>query len=157
MSTTFSATVSKKRGRPEAFDPVWVKSMASMFPELRSKRQVIAKCYETRAFGVIEDAGGVAAILDRATNTYHATILEQLGRFKVDGLVSNDELIAAARWVSFRLQSEPTFTIRQAVALIRLLRDEVKARWALFDIQEHDTDKLLPLLFADCMEVGDDD
>ncbi len=154
MTATISETVSKKRGRPEAFDPLWVRSMANMFPELRSKRQVIAKCYETRAFGVLEGVDGVAAILDRATNTYHATILEQLGRLSVDGIVSDEEVIAAARWVSSMLQSEPTFMVRQAVALIRLLRDEVKGRWAIFGIEHHEPDELLPLLFADYTEVA---
>ena len=152
MTTAISETVSKKRGRPSVFDPAWVKIVASMWPDLRSKRQVVAKCYEVEALRIVKDADGVDAIFDKAA-TYHATIMERLGRIAKDGIVTDAEVVAAAVWISDRLKSDPTFTVRQAVALLRLFREEVVMRMIL-GFEGYPADKLLPLLHADIAEGG---
>lgn len=150
MTTSFTETVSKKRGRPAKFDPVWVSIIRGIYPELRSKRQIMAKCYEAAAVGILRDASGVAAIFDKAA-THHATILEQLGRIAKDGIAADSEVIAAAQWLSDKLKCDPEFTVRRAVALLRLLREEVAGRW-LLGCNEHPMDKLLPLLDDDLMD-----
>ncbi len=157
MSTTaaISETVSIKRGRPTVFAPSFMSVVGGLFPELRSKRQIVAKCYEVEAIDILQDTEGVDAIFNK-TDTYHATILEQLGRLKLDGIVSDDEIQNAAVWLSNKLKCDNQFTTRQAVKLLRLLRDEVGARMIIGCV-DHPADKLLQLLLTDCMEGSRDE
>lgn len=81
-------TVSKKRGRPEVFVAGWVKLIRGLHPEIKTARGISAKCYECQAVGALKVDGvvvdGVSAIFS-ATNTYQATVLEQLGRLQLYG------------------------------------------------------------------------
>ncbi len=125
-------TVSKKRGRPEKFDPGWVKTIHGIYPELTSRRQVVAKCYESAALKSLKVANGVlaegVANIVTTTRTYKATILEHLGRLKIDTEVNDPDILTTARWLSARFDDDPQFTARKAVALLRLLRDEIAGR-----------------------------
>lgn len=123
-------TVSKKRGRPEAIDPGWVKFVAGLHPELTSQRQIMAKCYECRAVGALNvdrvAIEGVSAIFDPNANVYRATVLEQLGRLKVENDWHDDDVRHIARIINQRFIETPELTARQAVAILKQARAACK-------------------------------
>lgn len=144
-------TVSKKRGRPPKFDPEWVSFLRSLYPDLTTERQLIAKCYEITALGALKVSDGVladgVANIVTTTSTYKATILEQLGRLKDETEIDDADILAAARWLSSRFDADPEFTVRKAVVLLRELREEIAGRVA-FGWYHGDPGKLLDLLVA---------
>ena len=51
-----SASEKPRRGRPPALDPAWVREMQAMFPEIRTTRGLMNRCYAIRALGVLDCA-----------------------------------------------------------------------------------------------------
>ncbi len=119
-------TVSKKRGRPEAFDRGWVKVVRGLHPEIKTARGISAKCYECNAVRALHIDGvavtGVSAIFDPITNVYRATVLEQLGRLKVENDWTDGGVLHIARTINQRFIDDPELTTRQAVAILKQAR-----------------------------------
>ena len=126
MPKRLSETVSKKRGRPEVFDRNFVKAIAGLYPDL-THRQVMAKCYETKAVGAIEEASGVEKLFNMHGKPYMATALEQLGRLAVENDWEPAELLEIARIINRRIAQE-SLTARQAVALLKIVRFDCKQK-----------------------------
>lgn len=122
-------TVSKKRGRPPAFDPKYISMLRPIYPHLRSDRQLIAKAYEVRGFAPLHNEGvvieGVEQIVDLAISRHRSTILEHLGRLAIEGGFTADETCDIARIVNRRM-ADDGLTVRQAVALLKMARAAIK-------------------------------
>ena len=122
-------TVSKKRGRPPAFDPKYMAALRLIHPHLRSDRQLIAKAYEVRAFGRLCNGGvvieGVEEIVDLAISRHRSTILEHLGRLAIEGDFTGDETRDIARIINGHI-ADDKLTVRQAVALLKMARAAIK-------------------------------
>jgi hypothetical protein len=121
-----SETVSKKRGRPEVFGAEGMSMVRMLYPELRSKRQQVAKGYELLAVGSLrrdnETVDGVDRIFNTADNTYRATVLEQLGRFKIETDCDDELIIEIARLLNTLFADDPMMTTREAVTRLRRAR-----------------------------------
>ncbi len=122
-------TVSKKRGRPPAFDPRYIAGLRPIYPDVRSERGLIAKAYEVHAFAAICDRGaiidGVEQIVDLDIRRHRSTILEHLGRLAIEGDFTDDETRDMARTVNRRMVDDG-LTVRQTVALLKMARAAIK-------------------------------
>lgn len=128
-------TVSKKRGRPPAFDPRYIAELRPLYPDVRSERGLIAKAYEVHAFAPLCECGamitGVEQIVDLDIHRHRSTILEHLGRLAIAGNFTDDETRDMARLVNRRM-ADDGLTVRQTVALLKM------ARAAIQEDQQHD-------------------
>jgi hypothetical protein len=120
---SISETVSKRRGRPTAFDPSYLALLRPLYPDVRSERQLAAKAYEIEAVSAITKDGaavdGVSSVFT-VTGIYRATILEQLGRLKAENGWADEDTIHLARLANDRL--EDGRSVREVVALLKLAR-----------------------------------
>ncbi len=144
-------TVSEnRRGRPARFDPAWVRMVKALHADIKTDRGIIGKCYECQAMRALQsDNGGLVQGIDGIVRTdssvYRATVLEHLGRLKMESGVDDADIRAAAQWLSSRLNTVPAFTTRKAVELLRALREEIGVR-VYFGWYTSEPDKLLKLL-----------
>src|SRR5690606_3208938 len=78
----------KKRGRPSVFDREELANYKSLFPDITTHRGLVAKAYEIEAVGALtiegtaETVPGVERIF--GSKIYKATILEHLGRYRIE-------------------------------------------------------------------------
>jgi hypothetical protein len=124
-ATAISETVSKKRGRPAAFDRAWINQIATVFPALTSDRQIQAKAYEVSALGAIGRAtadtfAGVEAIV-KPCGPHRATILEQLGRLQRENDLSDEDVLFFATELSKTI-TDTGITVRESVARLKGVR-----------------------------------
>lgn len=95
MTALFSepSSIIRGRGRPSRFDPKWLRTIRSSWPEIRSDRGIVEKAYMLRAFALVYDVPGFEWLADRTTGQVRHGILSELGRIDDDG-----RLIEAALW-----------------------------------------------------------
>jgi hypothetical protein len=123
-------------------------------PNVKSGRRQQARMFAQEAFGCLyshddhRTHNGVKQIIDPDADVMRISVLEHLGRLQVESGLDDADILSAARWLNDRFKNDVTFTVRRAVELLRLLREEIAARIYL-DMDHHPMERLLPLMEAD--------
>lgn len=81
----------RKRGRPQVMTVEEYKILRNVFPEIRTRRGMLNKHWELRAFKVIADMidegmQGLDYLANPKEKTLNAGILRELGRFEPDDI-----------------------------------------------------------------------
>lgn len=99
MITTISEEASKKRrGRPRAFTPQWLKILRDMFPDITTERGMQERAYQLQAHTVLKSDPTCRWLIDEEgisagkPNSYRPSILAALGRIE-----DEDDMRAIAR------------------------------------------------------------
>jgi hypothetical protein len=125
-----SETVSEKPklGRPERFNAEWLAFLCGLYPDIKTRRGILAKAYECTAVGCLHKDHVPVEGIERifSGDTYAATILEQLGRLKCETNCPGEVIVRFARDLNAELVKDPAMTVRDAVETMQIVRAECR-------------------------------
>lgn len=108
--------IQAKAGRPPILSDASLDALHSLYPDIRSRRGLLNKYYQIRAFGALKDLPGTTFLVDRERGQSKWLILEQLGR-----LPNEAEIKSVASYLCQRARTE-SMTVKEWERLCILIR-----------------------------------
>lgn len=128
VSEGASETPAKRLGRPPAFDPGWLQTVAALFPEIKTARGLQNRAYAVRAIGLLTGVAGCERLVPPEADVMagRATLwfepLTELGR-----LTDHRTVVSVARLVDQQMAADPDMTAGLAAEIVRQYRRRGKA------------------------------
>lgn len=108
--------INKKVGRPRKINNEYFKMLRTLYPDIKTRRGILNKYYETVALQVIGKMKDTTFIIDESKQVFKASILSEIGR-----LENEEDIKIVARYICNRAKKEKK-TIHQWVNIIRFIR-----------------------------------